>query len=361
MESNILETIIDSVIIYQKGVQITQKGSVSLKKGENFVKITELPELLDKESIRVKGLGNGKIINIDVEFNSKREFKKEEYKNLKERKEALEKELVKDAKSLNRTNEQIDKFKSVEDIFYQDFPKSFAFGEVDMSKFNEFNKTIESSIQQKTEKLSKFEDTIEELKKEIEVLNHKINNLGPLEEIHNFYDITINLNVFDPGDFSIEVRYTMEEAWWNAFYDVSLTEINAKITMMANIYNRTGLDWNEVSLQVSTASLQPIKFIKPKPMILTEYRPISDRSKRKILPSAAPRMAMREKKPDLYASGAPLEAEEEVIEEPASEIEQSYADVSEEFGIQSFKIPNRQDISSDRNPHPVNLITEELK
>ena len=59
-----------------------------------------------------------------------------------------------------------------------------------------------------------------------------------------------------------------------------------------------------------------------------------------------------------------LEEEEEVLyelaEEPAPEIEETYAEVSENIGVQSFKIPEKIVLPSDKNPHPVNLTIEEL-
>ena len=65
----------------------------------------------------------------------------------------------------------------------------------------------------------------------------------------------------------------MNEAWWIPFYDVSLTENEARLTMMANVFNRTGQDWDNINMEISTASLKPIKLMKPTPTILQEYVP----------------------------------------------------------------------------------------
>ena len=58
-EKKKLEPNIDSVIVYQKGVQITQVGTINLNKGEQIIIISDLPDSLDEESIRVKGIGKG--------------------------------------------------------------------------------------------------------------------------------------------------------------------------------------------------------------------------------------------------------------------------------------------------------------
>ncbi|MBD3197332.1 MAG: mucoidy inhibitor MuiA family protein, partial [Candidatus Lokiarchaeota archaeon] len=178
----------------------------------------------------------------------------------------------------------------------------------------------------------------------------------------NFYDITINLEIFEKGDFIFELRFTMYQAWWTPFYDISLTENQAELTMMANVFNRTGLDWEDISVQISTASLKPVKLIKPDPMILKEYSPPVYKAKRRVLPSAAPKKARKMDRADAPTGGMAMDEEKEAfMEEPAPEIEESYADVSENLGVQSFQISNRINIPSDKNPHPVNLTKEELE
>ncbi len=371
-EKKELDTKIDSVIVYQSGgVQITQIGSINLTSGEQLILMSNLPESLDKESVRVKGIGNGKIINIIVEYNSRKEYKTEEHKSLQEEKERIEREVKKNGDELFRLNEQIVKYKSLEDSFYSDWAKAHAFGEVELSKFVDFNEKINERIKLKSDIVDSIEDYIKELKKEQQVINNKISNLGPIEEVHNFYEIILNLNVLKDGNFKIEVRYTLTNSWWIPFYDVALSEENtARLTMMANIYNRTGLDWDDVGVEISTASLKPIRLVKPNPMILQEYYPSYGK---KIggkgyggLPPRPPSRRSEIMSRDLISADESLLYDSEIDEmdgfmESKPQIEESYAEVSENIGVQSFKIPNRLDISSDKNPSPVNLTVIELE
>ena len=371
-EKKELDAEIKSVIVYQQGVQITKLGSIHLTKGEQLICITNLPESLDKESVRVKGIGNGKIINITVEFNSKKEYKTEEYEKLNNQRDLVQKGIKKKDIELNRVNEQLEKFKSTESEFYDNWAKAFAFGEIDLSNFIEFNEKINENFKSKLDTTEKLEDRIKELRTELQVINNKISKLGPIEEVHNFYDVYINLNVVQEGEFKIELRFTMTEAWWVPFYDCAIGEEKAKLSMMANVYNRTGLDWEDIEIEISTASLKPISLIKPSPMILEEFIPYVEekmkdynfKGKKKM---AAKPMggALREitKSEDFDDDGfyEPEEAEYVAEEEPMPEIEETYAEVSENIGVQSFKIPNRIDIPSDKNPHPVNLTVVDLE
>jgi len=374
-----LETKINSVIVYQSGVQITLNGVINLNTGEQLITITNLPYTIDKESIRVKGIGNGKIININVEFNSKKEYKKEEHKKLQEEREALQKKINVKQREMQRLVERVQKYKSTEDTFYSDWSKAYAFGEVDLSNFLEFNTKINEQINSKIDLIEKLGLEIKDLQTEMQVLNNKISKLGPVEKIHNFYEVTVNLNVSQEGEFKFELRYTMTEAWWVPFYDATLTEDKAKLTMMANVYNRTGEDWEDVEIEISTASLSPIRLSKPSPMILKEYVPPvmhdrrvygktrfrggkgaggapGDYAKADLLSSMDEDYDVEEEMDEFYDMPA-----EDAAPEPEPEIQASYAEVSENIGVQAFKIPNRLDIPSDKNPHPVNLTVQELE
>jgi len=365
-----LKTEIKCAIVYQKGVQITQTGSINLSNGEQLIKISNLPETLDKESIRVKGLGNGKIINISVEFNSKKEYKTEEYKKLNEEREKLEKEIKKYQIELDRTKELIEKIKKTESEFYDNWAKAYALGEVDLSNFDEFYKQINKNYTDKIDKVESLEDKLKKLKIEIQVIQNKISKLGPIEEVHNFYEVNINVNVLEKGAFDIELRYTMFEAWWTPFYDAVLIENKTRLTVMANVYNRSGQDWKNIELEISTASLKPIKLIKPEPLILKEHIPyvakadMAPKKKAKMPLSATRATSGSFADVNLADDDSGIEREKEDAEieaEPMPEITETYAEVSENIGVQSFKIPDLIDIPSDKNPHPVNLTVQELE
>ncbi len=369
-ETKQLETRIESVIAYQTGAQIKQKGKIYLNKGEQIITITELPESLDKESMRVKGVGKGKIINIAIEFNSKKEYKTEEHEKLQTKREKLEREVKRKEIEIERLNEQIVKYKSAEDVFYDDFPKAFAVGETEMGRFFDFNEKINEYIVSNTELIESLKEQAKDIRKELRVVLNKESYLGPIEEIHNFYEITLNINAFQEGDFELEVRYTMGNCWWQPFYDVSLSEENfALLTMMANVHNRTGLDWENVEVEISTASLKPISLVKPTPMILKEYSPQAFFGKlvgERGGDTPAPLMKLSSASMGLKDSFEMDDMEKEIegeidLREEKPAIEDTYAEVSENIGVQSFKIPNKIDIPSDENPHPVNLTVLKLE
>ncbi len=367
-EAKILESSIKSVIVYQKGAQITETGTINLIKGEQIITITELPDSLDKESMRVKGVGKGKIINILVEFNSKKEYRKEEHEKLQKERERTQKEIKKEEQKVSRITEQIAKLKSTEDKFYSIWPKAYAYGEAKLANFIEFNEKISENIKKKTNLIDSLEENIRELRRKLQVTRNKMSKLGPVEEIHNFYEIKLNLNVIEDGEFIIEIRYTMTQAWWIPHYDISLRNNNARLTMYANVYNRTGLDFENVDVEISTASLKPISLVRPNPMILQEYVPHVYKAKKEMRAysgkgflKSAPSPKLEEKKLDLLMD---FDEEEEAFipeEEPMPEIEETYAEVAENIGVQSFKIPDKLTIPSDKNPHPVNLTVIELE
>lgn len=366
-----LQTKIECVIVYQKGVQITQVGKIDLSKGEQLLSIGHLPETIDKESFRVKGIGEGKIINISVEFNSEKKYRKIEYQKLKEEQEKIEKEVKLNEIKSHQIIDQIEKFKVAENNFYNDFAKAYAFGEADLSKFFEFDSEINENLKSKTDAAETLEERIRELSIELQVINNKISQLGSLEEVHNFYDIIINLNVIKEGEFTIELRYTMSQAWWIPFYDIILSEDEGNLTMMANVYNRTGQDWENVQMEISTASLKPIILKKPNPIVLEEIIPYDYEKNLKGKPMGTSFRGLSKHTTselkdeagyyDQAAMAGEMEEKHAYPEEPEPEIEATYAELTENIGVQSFKIPSLLTIPSDKNPHPVNLTVQLLE
>lgn len=360
---------VESVIVYQEGVQITCIGSMNLKSGENMLRISDLPDSLDKESVRVKGIGRGKIVNINVNYNSRKQFKKEQFKQLQDQRKSIKKKIDKNQKKIARLNEQIIKFKTTEDLFLNDWSKAYAFGEVELDSFLEFDDKINDSMSKFRSNIDTLKNENAELQKDLSVVTNKISKLGPLEEVNNFYEVILNLYVEQQGDFAIEIRYTMPDAWWVPFYDVSLNRENALLSMMANVYNRTGLGWDDVNIEISTASLKPIRLVKPDPIILKEYIPP---------PPSRPAMKRKMSKPRMMEKKMDIKMEKEVEEEemdfddfvteampaepePEPVLEHTVAEVSDSIGIQSFKLPNKATIPSDKNPHPVILTHQELE
>ncbi|MBD3255219.1 MAG: DUF4140 domain-containing protein, partial [Candidatus Lokiarchaeota archaeon] len=219
-----LETQIENVIVYQNGVQINEKGSVSLKNGEYNLMITDLPESLDEESVRVKGIGNGRIVNIVVDFNSRKKYRTEEHQKLNEQKEKLEENIKLKEKKIERSREQVDRYKNAEETFYTLWAKAFAVDEVNLENFSIFSEKIDQTIDKKLDEIHGLEEEIKNLRSDLQVVLNKINNLGPIEEIQNFYEIMVNLQVAKEGEFKLEIRYNMVDAYWIPFYDASLTE-----------------------------------------------------------------------------------------------------------------------------------------
>ncbi len=367
-----LETSIESCVIYQRGVKVTRSGTVKLPVGPHTISI-ELPEQIDSDSVRVKGKGDGMILNINVEKNFREETPRENVKVLAEELNATKKEikrLEKDKVLLEQKKAQIG---TLQDNFYANFPKLLAAGESKIERFEEFTSHQSAVLTEVAEKIRNLAKTIDETKIKAEILLRKLQKLGQAQKVTTFHLLKVNVNARKEGEFRIFADYQSPSAFWTPLYDAILGEGDASIKIMANCVNQTGEDWKDINLDVSTATMTAIRAEKPSPFIVQElvvvlapptvYR--RDLGGVGNLPSGVSMPCTTTSVADMDDLCVKVNEEKEKEEDKAPEkpqpvVREQTAQVSDAVGVQTFKLPGKVAIPSDNDSHPVTLATIKL-
>ena len=361
--SSILVTKISQVSIYQSGARLTHIGKVELKPGKNSVLIEKLTKRLDKESVRVKGKGHGQIVNVNIERHTQKESKIPEMDQLRKKLEKIQLEIFYTQENLKILAERHQNHVEFSKAFFRKAPIYYNKNEIDLEKITSMEEHIDKKDGVFLNKRRDYEVSLKQLKEDLEKLHKEMNYLGISQTIEEFYEISINLEVEKEGEFEFEVQFQIPDAYWIPFYDVNLSEKNAQVKMLANVFNNSGEDWMGVDLEISSANLRPIRILKPKPLIVKEYVRPPPR------PSGPSRMKKRAKKPMMARSamrsmdrddmiGAVFAAED--LPPPVPEMKQTMAKIDESLGVQSYKLPTPLDIPADQHPHPVTLVETTL-
>lgn len=240
---------ITSATVFLNGAQVTRESNVTLNKGKTILKFKELSPYINKNSIRVKGIGNITILSVNQRINhikktelssesktlnsqiekltSDIEFKKTEMNILKEKKEFLlaNKKIIGSDKALTPND-----FKLFKDIYSSGF------------------ETIEISI------LKKHRE-IDELEKKIKTLNKQVNEASIEKEMPTS-EITVVVSSEIDSKAKITLNYYVSNAGWFPSYDLRVNSIDSpmKLSYKANVYQNTGVDWNNINLKFSNAS-----------------------------------------------------------------------------------------------------------
>jgi len=373
-----LETIIDHVTIYRQGAKVTRYGKIELEEGQHTVAI-ELPEFIDPDSARVKGKGDGLIININLEENFRQETMREGVKELQDELEAVRKDLKFTQKRKGLLEQQKTQLSTMQDNFMSTFPKIYAAGESTVEKFMTFTTHHESQFTQVSADIRELGKKIEELTIRANILVQQLNQLGQQKEITRYYLLKVNINVRAAGEFQFYADYQSRSPFWTPVYDINLGDTAASVKIMANCINNTGEDWKDVELEVSTATMAAIRAEKPTPFIVTEFQyrpPPAPPGMARGAMAAAPmkKMARREASEEKEVMEEKVDMDEmgamgggfdgaaaSVMNIPkAPAVREQRAQVSDAVGVQTFKLPGRVSIPSDKDPHPVTLTTTEL-
>ncbi len=358
-----LDTTIDRVIVYQRGATITRVGKLELQSGTYDVLIPGLPASVDKDSIRVKGTGEGAILNINVTQQFEEKYSKEDADLAEDEIKKLDQEIAKLREDLAIQENTIGKMVATRGEFFQQFGAWFSAGETSLEKLTALDSSLDNQIAKSQESIKGIEDRLEELAKKREVLDRKLRSIRDRSAVKEFWDVHVILSVEKPSEFALEVAYQIPDAWWQALYDAHVGTGQVDLKIIANTWNNTGEDWNEVLLEVSTATLTAITAQKPAPLVLQEYRPYVATGRRDTskFKKAAPKKEMMK---DMPGAGMPkdefaAELEEEPAPEPVTEI--PVAEVSDSLGVQTYKLPERISIPSDKTSHPILLTSANLE
>ncbi len=355
-ENNMKEIItkVTGVTVYTNKARIEREGKTVLKGGRETLSITGLPSKLLPESLRIKAKGREqiKIEGIDL--------KKTFFKNIpdgivrelsdKIYKLEMKKKKVEDQMSI-LDNEK----KHLEGVWKSSriFASGFAKGESSVENHKNLMAFLSkegistlSDLRKREIEKKEIEDEITKLREELNLAN----NSKPKQR----YTAEVAINSENNSEISLIVFYHISGASWVPEYDIRLNENELFIGYYAGIKQRTGEDWNDVSITLSTIAPSGISSVpEPGPWYISPFKP-------------APRRLDSTKSKTLAAPGIRLPGDDtpysEIIREEFPDSEESdfeSAEVIRSTVSVSYKISNLCTVPGDGSPHKT--MIDELK
>ncbi len=242
-----LKTKIEEVTVFTQGAQIKRTGSVYIPKGEYVLKASQLSPHINAKSINVKGEGDFTILSVSHKLNYlERTIKNKRIDSLKLQVDQLEIEISK----IHNEQEVLTEKKSLLDANKRLAGNDgLSISEL-MLAVNYYEEQI-SSIK-KTELKNKIE--LEKLNERKSFLRNEINTVSnvrsmPTSEVL----IKVRSEKAVTGDF--EITYPVKNAGWFPKYDIRVKDVQSKLKLeyKADVFQHTGVDWDDVKLKLSTA------------------------------------------------------------------------------------------------------------
>ncbi|KAG8777766.1 hypothetical protein FRC15_011125 [Serendipita sp. 397] len=282
---------VHAVTVFQADrAEVSRLFKIDLKSGQNEVEISQLPTVLDEDSIRVDGVGGNAIIS-DVIYhpptsNDSDKKHEEAVKEMQKEKSILEQELA--------------VYKKQEEVLinYSQTLKGADTTGQKLEEFLDIYSKRQGGIDQKARELrAKIEEVDEKIRKEREVWS------ADTEGKKRAVRVTVVVYAENDGEAEICLTYMVSNASWTPLYDlraiVGPTKTTITLHYRATIVQSTGEDWKEVELTLSTASPQlgsTIPTLSPlwlNPIVQQQYYTKSKRQTKSAsffaVPSSAPR------------------------------------------------------------------------
>ncbi|HEY5689882.1 MAG TPA: mucoidy inhibitor MuiA family protein [Cyclobacteriaceae bacterium] len=343
----VVDSKITDVTVFLNKAQVTREMTTRLEAGKMELVLSGLTSQLDPSSIQVSGNGNLTILGISHRQNYLTEFNvPPKLKTLKDSLSGYQKQLGLEQSHKEILNKEEQMLLSNQKIGGANQNLTVAELKAMADFFRSRLGEIVSSRMKQDEKLKVITEHIQRLQKQINSENELYSR--------NTSEIVISVSANNATSATFEINYIVYNANWSPIYD--LRAINTKgpiqLNYKANVLQRTGEDWNNVKLTLSTANPNQSGLMPQlAPWYLDFYNPIvykNDRGRGAAARSAMP-AAMSEK------------MEMEVADEaPALSLSDYVSTVQTSLNTE-FKIALPYTVTSSAKPTTVDISKHEIK
>ncbi|MAU27000.1 MAG: energy transducer TonB [Muricauda sp.] len=240
---------IKEVTVYLSGAQITRKANCQLKEGINKVVFTGLSPKVDESSIQVSGLQAVSILSMAYDINyldrSESHPDTEKWTSQIEALQAQTAFLKNHILGLEEEERVINTNRLV----------STDNQALNLEKVKEISQYYRQRITAIKNEVFETNQKIKDLQEEINRLQRQLNELNNTPEEEQG-ELTISFDAPMPTQLNLTLSYMVKEAGWVPNYDIKSSALNAPLNLAykAHVYQKTGKDWNNVKVILSTAT-----------------------------------------------------------------------------------------------------------
>ncbi|MCB9189141.1 MAG: mucoidy inhibitor MuiA family protein [Flavobacteriales bacterium] len=259
-----IDSRISSVTVYLNGAQVYRKATTSLKKGTNEIIIDDVSPFLNTKSIQAGTAGSPLILNVkhQIEYNDPVFVSEPLPEKIQSQINILEDSLFFQNLQLQKIRNQIYNLDQEKKIITNN--KTIR-GEGKSDSLAIFMQAVEFYHQ----KLNILENELLQLRTTEHGLAKKLNRTEyDLEELRNYsahktvqpsvkpqvHQIVLTVHSDYDTEAEFNVSYLVNRAGWIPSYDLRATGASdpVNLTYKASIYQKTGEDWDNVKLTLST-------------------------------------------------------------------------------------------------------------
>jgi len=341
---------ISNVTVFQRNAQITRNLSFTSNKGTQEIVLTGISTQITPSSLQVQ-FNNSNSILLSAKYENNyltTNTVNENVENLKNQLDGLNDKLMSldDKKNI---------LKGVEDILNKNQDLGGTNSSFTPQQVIELSNAYETKYTETKKALRAIAKKEKMLKEDIAKINKQLREVNAKIDRPSG-NIILKVASKSVKPVSVECKYIVNNVGWTPIYDIRSQGITKNVTLnyKANIYQNTGVDWENVSVKISTGNPsqnnnRPI--LGPLYANIYQEQYIKNLEKqRKKLVLETTNMAMRDMK----------RASMEEVEMVEDEIQMPIATVSENQLSVDFDVLNKQTINSDGKENLMALKSYDL-
>ncbi|GAA6615071.1 mucoidy inhibitor MuiA family protein [Scytonema sp. NUACC26] len=351
-----VDTEIVAVTVYTDQALVSRRGIVTLTGLERELIVSQLPDTLDTESVRVNGTGRVAVhlsqVSVEKVFSS--EPATTRLVQLKGQIQQMEAQWRFLQAQIDALDLQSQFLQGLREKTEEPFAQSLSRKNLSPSETLDFLNFLGSQYAEYAIAQGDYKVQQQELDKQLEILRQQIHQVQTSHGKENFC-LTVAIAPEGAGDFELEVSYVVGRASWVPLYDlaVSTNTRSLNLNYLAEVTQRTGEDWIGVTLTLSTAkpglgTLPP----KPEPWFIDIPSPPENLLRPKAMHRLTPGVAMASPTENNYTD---IERSPENFVEAESVV----AEISREGSTVNFKLNSSGHIPSDGAPHKTTIFNDD--
>ena len=250
MDAKNIPSKIEEATVFFQGAELIHTASAGLQKGNNELSISGLSPNIDRNSVKIKTTGGVVVSSFEfsVDFLTEKSMSADAQK--------IQEAVKEQQKQLEQLRTEIKINSSLLKILQESTNKNTSGSETGLSideliKTMEYYKTkageLENAIAGGREKETETNKRLLELKAQLEQESLKNNRTSGV--------LKLNLSSPAGGTCNFIISYFTASASWTPYYDINVAETNrpVKIVSKAKVRQVTGVDWEKVRINLSSA------------------------------------------------------------------------------------------------------------
>ena len=265
-DDEIVASKISKVTVYSQGAQVYRSATYAVSKGVTEVIIEGISPQIDSKSLQVKATGNS--IILDTKYSIYYPQPEEVALSglplkIRQKISRLEDSLLIVSYDLHTYQDEIDVLLATKNILQNNGTMR------GQGKVNDSIPLLKTAIEYYTEKMMAINKELQSLNRQKDKLNRTKKGMDKrLKDLRNYQSnadlegkpkgpihrvvITMKADTYVKG--SLDISYLVGNAGWTPMYDLrsEIAENSVNLNYKAQVYQNTGVDWNEVPLTIST-------------------------------------------------------------------------------------------------------------